>query len=298
MSSKSYGFSVAHDRWRVIGPLELLVLALLVVLVCWLVFPRDLSSILRNARMDAVTLSYARTWLQARPDDYELRLLMARDLIELGLFEQAEEQLDYVAGQSNQRELLNLQAWLRARLPFVALMALPAEERADSPISVEAGFALRRVDPTDLGDDEVRRYADMALLLGNLDAAVRAYHLLAERQPSPSTWYRQAATDLLAHGRYRAAANEYLLAMESQTDPALRRADFLQALATLQAGGLLDQALAVGRRQGPAFADQPEVLYRLMNLARAAGDHRQAQFYATRLLRLDADPTPVTGDGA
>lgn len=287
MSSTSYGFSVAHERWRVIGPLELLVLALLVVLVCWLVFPRDLSSGLRNARMDAVTLSYARTWLQAKPDDYDLRLLMARELIELGLFEQANHQLDYVAGHSEQRTLLNFQAWLRARLPFVALMAVPPEERADSAIAVEAAFAFRRVDPSALDNEEVLRYADMALLLGNLDAAVRAYHLLADRQPSPSVWYRQAGRSLLAHGRYQAAADEYLRAMENHTDPALRQSDFLEALSILQAGGLLDRALALGDRLGPVFHDQPEVLYRLMNLARAAGDHDRAQFYAGRLLRLD-----------
>ena len=295
MSSRSYGFSAPHERWRVIGPLELLMLALLVVLVCWLVFSRDLAVTLRNARMDAVTLSYAGSWLQAKPDDYELRLLIAQDLIDLGLLQEATKQLDYVAGYSDQRELLNRQAWLRARLPFVALMAVPPEQRPDSPIALEAGAALRRVNPATLNDDEVRRYANMALLLGELDDTVRAYHLLAERQPLPGPWYRQAASDLLAHGRYLAAADEYLLAMESGTDPEQRQADFLQALATLQAGGLLQRALAVGRGRGGAFADQPEVLYRLMNLARAAGDHRQAQFYATRLLRLDANPA---GDGA
>lgn len=298
MSSTSYGFNAAHERWRVIGPWELVVLGFLVVLVCWLVFPRDLSSGLRNARMDAVTLSYARTWLKARPEDYELRLLMARDLIDLGLFRQAGDQLDYVAGHSDQREQLNLQAWLRARLPFVALMAVPPEERADSAIAVEAGYAFRRVDPTTLDNEEVRRYADMALALGNPEAAVRAYHVLADRQPSPTVWYRQAARDLLAHGRYRGAADEYLRAMDSQSDPAQRRDDFLRALATLQAGGLLEQALDEGRRRGAAFHDQPEVLYRLMNLARAAGDHGQAQSYARRLLRLDDTGAVPAGAGA
>ncbi|MFP1683532.1 hypothetical protein ACLD0W_13545 [Alloalcanivorax sp. C16-1] len=287
MSSTSYGFSVAHERWRVIGPLELLVLGLLVVLVGWLVFPRDLSSGLRAARMDAVTLSYAQTWLRAEPDDYDLRLLMARDLIELGLFGQAREQLDYLADHARQPDLLNAQAWLRSRLPFVALMGLPPEERASSALQQQAVVAFRQVDPAGLDNEDVLRYADMALLLGDLDAAVRAYHLLAARQPSPSAWYRQAARSLLAQGRYQAAADEYLRAMENQTDPALRRADFLRALTTLQAGGLLDQALAVGGRLGPEFYHQPAVLYRLMTLARAAGDHGQAQFYAGRLLRLD-----------
>ena len=293
MSSTRYGSNVTDERWRVIGPSELVVLALLVVLVCWLVFPRDLSSVLRSARLDAVTLSYARSWLQAKPDDQELRLLMAADLIDLGLFQQAAEQLDYVADHAERGDLLNQEAWLRARLPFMALMAMPVAERAGSPLAARASAALRRVDPVPLDDQELERYADMALLLGNLDAAVRAYHVLAERQGAPADGYRRSAAQLLAHGRYRAAADESLLAMESQTDAAERQADFLQALATLQAGGLLDQALAEGRRLWPTFADQPEVLYRLMNLARAAGDHAGAQFFAARLLRLDGTGAPA-----
>ena len=114
MSSTSYGYSVDSERRRVIGLTELAALVVLVAVVCWLVFPRDLSDTLRNADLDAVTLSYSTAWLKAKPDDHALRLVLARDLIELGRFAEADKQLDYVAANTVQPSLLDELQWLRA----------------------------------------------------------------------------------------------------------------------------------------------------------------------------------------
>jgi len=76
--------------------------------------------------------------------------------------------------------------------------------------------------------------------------------------------------------------------MRAQQDGA-GRADFLKAVSTLQAGGLSGQALGVAARWEGAFLNDSEVLYRLMSLARAAGDGVRAQHYAVLLLRLRKD---------
>ena len=73
--------------------------------------------------------------------------------------------------------------------------------------------------------------------------------------------------------------------MRAQQDGA-GRADFLKAVSTLQAGGLSGQALGVAARWEGTFLNDSEVLYRLMSLARAAGDGVRAQHYAVLLLRL------------
>ena len=286
MSLADYGYSARTERWRVIRPVELGGLGLLVMLVCWLVFPRQLATTLRAARMDAVTLSYAESWLRARPEDYELRLLVARDLIELGLTEEAAAQLDYVASHTRRREWLDQRAWLAARLPFVAYMAVAPSERAGHPLGEEATRAFEAVDPGTLDAPSLRDYAAMAEALARPAAAVRAFHLIADRSDDRAVWYREAARIWLAQGRYGASAEERLRAMDAEPDADRRREDFLQALATLQAGSLFDQAMAVARRRAPAYRDQPEVLYRLMNLARASGDARQARYFAALLLEL------------
>ena len=78
MSSMSYGYNVRTERLRVLGLPELFAFLILIGVVCWMVFPRDLSSSLRSARLDAVTFSYMQAWLKAKPDDHELRLLIDR----------------------------------------------------------------------------------------------------------------------------------------------------------------------------------------------------------------------------
>lgn len=288
MSSTSYGYSVDSERRRVIGLTELAALVVLVAVVCWLVFPRDLSDTLRNADLDAVTLSYSTAWLKAKPDDHALRLVLARDLIELGRFAEADTQLDYVAANTSQPSLLDQLRWLRARLPFVALMAIAPAERGGSVLSTRARVALSKVQPERLETAQLQRYAEMALILGNLDLAVGAYHLLAVQAPPAWQWHRKAGDALLARGRYARASEEYILAMRAQQGGA-GRADFLKAVTTLQAGGLSGQALDVAARWEGVFLNDSEVLYRLMSLARAAGEGARAQHYAVLLLRLRKD---------
>ena len=288
MSSTSYGYSVDSERRRGIGLTELAALVVLVAVVCWLVFPRDLSDTLRNADLDAVTLSYSTAWLKAKPDDHALRLVLARDLIELGRFAEADKQLDYVAANTVQPSLLDELQWLRARLPFVALMAMAPAERGGSALSARARVALAKVRPERLETAQLQQYAEMALIMGNLDLAVSAYHLLAVQAPPAWQWHRKAGDAMLARGRYARASEEYILAMRAQQDGA-GRADFLKAVSTLQAGGLSGQALGVAARWEGAFLNDSEVLYRLMSLARAAGDGVRAQHYAVLLLRLRKD---------
>lgn len=165
-------------------------------------------------------------------------------------------------------------------------MALAPAQRDGSEFNGRARAAFGQVLPDRLNDAQLPRYAEMALLLGKLDAAVRAYHLLATRQPPAPRWYRAAGDALLAQGRYEQAAEEYLLAMRAQETVEGRRRDFLKVLATLQAGGLMDRSLNIAARWEENFLDDPEVLYRLMNLARAAGNGDRAQHYAVLLLRL------------
>ncbi|WP_133490551.1 MULTISPECIES: hypothetical protein [Alcanivorax] len=287
MSSTSYGYSVARDRWRIVGPPELLALVLLIGVVCWLVFPRDLAGSLRSARMDAVTLSYTNAWLRAKPDDFGVRLVLARNLMDLGLLQQAEEQLDHLSRHASDPSTLATQAWLRSRLPFVALMEIPARQRRDDPLWGQSRAALERVDRTTLSLRQLERYAEMALILDLPDAAVQAYRQLAARQAYPGAWYARGAAALLARGQYREAADEYLLAMASQENHYGRRRYFLAALSSLESGGLIREAAALGQREAAPFLNDQKVLYRLMNMARAAGEYQLAERYAILLLKLD-----------
>ena len=58
MSSKSYGYTVRTERLRVLGPTELFACLLLILVVCWLAFPRDLAVTLRNARLAEIAVGF------------------------------------------------------------------------------------------------------------------------------------------------------------------------------------------------------------------------------------------------
>jgi tetratricopeptide (TPR) repeat protein len=284
MGSKSYGYTVRTERLRVLSPTELLACLLLILVVCWLAFPRDLATTLRNARLDAVTLSYMQAWLKAKPDDHELRLLLARELIVLGRFGEADAQLDWVeaaeAGYGPQVR------WLRLQWDFKRLMAMEPELRVASRLQADTLASVRSQDWSALNGDQRRELAEMALALGEVEQAVRYYRLLATEAERPSDWYEKAGRVLLGQGNYLASGLAYGEAMEAAVAAAARKQYFLEALAALEAGSLHDVALRFASRYEHFYYQDKAVLYRLMRLAQAGGNLAQAQRYAVRLLRL------------
>ncbi|MCG8392890.1 MAG: hypothetical protein MI745_07390 [Pseudomonadales bacterium] len=287
MSSTSYGYDVRTERLRVVGLPELLAFLLALGVVCWLAFPRELHSTLRNARLDAVSLSYMQAWLKAKPDDYELRLLMARELIKLGRFSEADAQLAYVAGNDDRygQEI----AWLRLNRDFNRLMTIEPGNRAGTMLHFETAQQLDQQDWSGLDSEQRLRYARMALLLGEVRRAADAYQRIASASMNASFWHEKAAKTLLAHGQYRAAARSHMDAMQASDNYGMRRRYFLAALATLEAGGYHQEALLLASTHERRFYQDKWVLYRLMRLAQAGGNLAQAQRYAIRLLKLPDD---------
>ena len=186
MGSMSYGYNVRTERLRVVGLPELFAFLILIGVVCWMLFPRDLSSSLRTARLDAVTFSYMQAWLKAKPDDQELRLLMARELILQGNFVAADEQLQVVAADNNGRYDTQI-AWLELRRDFTRLMAIDADNRRGTMLEHETLTRLRAIDWASLNSEKRIRFADMALAMGSVDLAVQAYRRLADSAANPAS---------------------------------------------------------------------------------------------------------------
>lgn len=293
MSSTRYGFAASRKRLVVLSGAELLTVATLVIVACWLVFPRDLSSVLRHsARVDGVTLSYMRSWLAAKPDDYGLRLVLAKALINHGEFSAATEQLDLVAAAKAAEYEPRLR-WLRLNMAFTQLMAVSPSQRRGSPWWPVSTNALSLVDIGELDTPQRVSYAEMSLALGDAESALAVYRALARADSESQAWYVRLAEVLLSQGRYQDAADTYIEAMRATSDGVLRKRYFLLAINALEAGNMQREALRLAGIEEQFFRDDSDVLFRLMKLAQAVGDLALAQHYATQLLRL----TPPEGEG-
>lgn len=288
MGSKSYGYNVRTERLSVARLPELAMLLIVILVSFWLVFPRDLSDILRNSRLDAVSLTYMKAWLRAKPDDYELRMLLARELVELGEYRQASHQLELIP-RGKQFGFDAEIAWLELRRDFIQLMAIQPAQRPGSSLYPSTRDRLVALDTSGLDAERADQAAEMAMAMGLVDQAVRLYRHLAVNGHGAEKLHALSARLLLGDGRYREAADAHLAAMDASDDYQVRRKAFLSALEVLQAGELYADAIRVMRERDQAFIEDKQVLYRLMNLSLACGDVAQAQHYAVLLLRLPED---------
>ncbi len=288
MGSKSYGLNVRTDRLSVARLPELAILLTVILVSFWLVFPRNLSDILRNSHLDAVSLSYMQAWLRAKPDDYELRLLLARELIELGEYQQASYQLELIP-RGEQFGFETEIAWLTLRRDFIQLMAIEPPQRPGTALYPRTREGLQALDINSLSAERADQAAEMAMAMGLVDQAVRLYRQLAVNGYGTEKLHALSARLLLGEGRYLEAAQAHLEAMDASDDYAARRMAFLSALEVLQAGEMYEDAVRVMRERDQAFLQDKDVLYRLMNLSLACADVPQAQHYAVLLLRLPED---------
>lgn len=288
MGSKSYGYNVRTERLSVARLSELAVLLLVILVAFWLVFPRDLADILRNSRLDAVSLSYMKAWLRAKPDDYELRMLLARELVELGEYQQASYQMELIP-RGDEFGFDAEIAWLELRRDFVQLMALQPGERPGSYLYPKTRERLENLNTAPLSVTQTDQAAEMAMAMGLVDQTVRLYRQLAAQGQSAEKLHALSARLLLGDGRYREAADAHLAAMDASDNYAARRKAFLSALEVLQAGERYADAIQVMRERDQAFLQDKAMLYRLMNLSLACADVPQAQHYAVLLLRLPED---------
>lgn len=285
MGSKSYGYDVRTERLRVARLRELGVLLVVILVAFWLVFPRNLSETLRNSRLDAVSLSYMKAWLRAKPDDYELRMLLARELIELGEYRQASYQMELIPRGAQFGFDAEL-AWLELRRDFIQLMAVQPADRPGSSLYPDTRKGLQSLDTSELSLARAEQAAEMAMAMGLVDQAVRLYRQQAARGQQSEKLHDLTARLLLGDGRYLEAAEAHLAAMDASDNYAARRKAFLSALEVLQAGERYADAIRVMRERDQDFLQDKDVLYRLMNLSLACADVPQAQHYAVLLLRL------------
>ena len=289
MSLETYGYSAQNKRIKLISKSELLAFVMLVFIVCWLIFPRDLSLTLRDSELDAVSKQYIEIWLQAKPDDVQLRILLAQGLIHLGQLEQASQHLKIIQ-KSHKKSIAAQGYWLHAQLEFERLMAIQPADRREHLLWAISKQALSYVDYRILEPKEIAQYIRMSLLLGfTKDAFSAASYWLQTNNPD-SQEITVIADSFAAYQSHSAAASLYIQALIKTQNPEQKSVYFLFALASYQAGSLFGGGTELIQRFARLFLDDEKILYRIVQFARAADNHALASFYASHLMGLEVKP--------
>jgi tetratricopeptide (TPR) repeat protein len=268
----------------------LLGVAFMMGVVLAAVFPsgREFAELTGKHRVDAYSIAYLTVLTRAKRDDAHLRLVFARQLAELGRWEEA---ISALAG-------VTFDASTRGDAHTLRLDVLVARARSFPLDSSERSLALETVHrelnaASELSwpPERARELANLALQLEDPALAARYYLAAAELETLPSA-RAEALADagkwLRASGDTRGAAECFQRAAD-RTDDRERKARYLLAGAdALEAHGRPCDAAALLR---PLAKDATDVAFvdRAAALSTSCGDVDEAKRIGRRLVELAPD---------
>lgn len=241
-----------------------------------------------SGRSDQLTVEYIKVFLKAQPANAALRAELVKQMIDLGQFEEARQQLALLQMDSSASARLSA-AWLQYRIRQQEAFALPpgSPERASMLAQLHEQLTVLMTYP--LTAQQWLILSQDALALGDSASARAAFaRLLADGGPADMP-YAEAVRlghQSLGVGDYHSSASFYLLAMHHAGSLDARRENFLDAMRTLQAGGLYQEALAAADANIGSLANDKAVLLFLTHLAQAANRPDAAERYVKQLLQL------------
>ena len=218
---------------------------------------------------------YLEAALKSRPDDHQLRLVLAQTWLGSGCYRKALQVLDGFG--------TNLPAEIQREADLLRYAVLREQlqlEEGDSTTRGTFQALARRQLQNERRDQELARLEFDAASLGLPDIAEAARQRRKQLHPAPET-------ALLTAERYREEAAAAFSAMEKAATTAERRSHFLKGVQTLQSGNLPLEALQQGERYLAPLAHDQETLMVMTRIALAAGKPDKAQAFIRRALGMD-----------
>ncbi|MDL1863443.1 hypothetical protein FBR04_20820, partial [Betaproteobacteria bacterium PRO7] len=288
--------AAARDRQRLIPPWMAVGLGLLVAGGLALTFPYQSleSRIARETRtVDPLRIEYLRLWLRVRPEEHGLRMLLARQLAEIGDYAGARAELRALPRDADPQAAARM-ALLEVDIGLREAYALAHDDARRERLLGELRAQLDAMTRTAWPASMEVELAERAAQAGAFDAAAFWHERLLARdaQLSANAW-EAAARRMAALGASELAARLYFRAQSVATRRDEKRRLFVAALRTLEGAGLYDAALAAAEVQLGVLGNDTATLEFLTRFALAANRPDVAQRYATRLLRLSLAPAAI-----
>lgn len=251
-----------------------LILTLAGVVLCALYFMHPRGGL--RARMTStdapseVSVAYLEAWLRVQPDNEEILSVLGVQYVRLGRDEDARRivaRMQTLPNDELRREALLLSLQLDQREAFSFPDDDPRRAAALQRVRAQVTQAATLTWPT----DSLQTLAEVAASVNAQALAGQLYARLAEQDTAhQARWNREVVRFAMYGGDYRGAADGWFRLQAGAASFDAQRDCFVNGIRALQAGNLLDEALAAAQAHGAAFAHDRQTLVLLLNLARAA----------------------------
>lgn len=268
-------------------------IALLAILMCgalWLLFPRvDLERQLANTRDESeLSMSYLTNLLRSDPGNERLQaLLKAKELRQMEIKRAAQEASRHALPHA---AAAAWKQWQELYTDYQNAEKLSAKStRQIDLLRPQVLDALRAIPRKDLSQEQVLYLASSSLVLRDVPLALTLYENLAQNTPeaaAKSAIYAEASRQLLGFSQYDDASRLLKKASEVAGSPKQTREYLLDAIQVLQSANRSKDALALAESNLETLGDEPVVLLKLIELARAAGQPATAEKYVKQLLKI------------
>ena len=253
-------------------------------------FPKEriFNQVAQASQASTVSTFFLDNLLKAKPDDEDLRFLLARHQLEIGQVQKAKETVSSILSSQNP------DVWLRAHLLNLRILEIQTfaffegtQTRRDGLRQMGQHIETILQQTSEPDPHMLTQLAQSALKAGHQNLARSIYERLGQQsEPYTEEWYAKAAELALGQGDYQKAADLYFSAQRQSTSRSKQRTYYLAALRTLQSGNFLKEALQQANAHIGGLKNDESTLFFLVSLGRAAGDGAFAEKYVKDLLRV------------
>lgn len=245
---------------------------------------------------DALQIAYLNAWLTANPNDHGLRLVLARGLTQRGEFAAARAHLRALeSGLARMEPVVADRAVMQfLDTDMAALYSLsPSDPRyAQELAAVRDRLGMIARQPR--GQAVEARLIEQAIAVGARETAAALYaRALIEGHAHGTSWWQQAAEQMLGLGDVPLAVRLLMRARDTSRTLEGQRRQFIAALQALRGANRMADALVFAETEIGALAGDVATLEYLTRLALAAGRPDLAQRYAQQMLRLSLLPAVI-----
>lgn len=244
------------------------------------------TRIVHDSAPSELTVAYLEAWLRGAPTDPDYLSALANQYLALGRCDQAQataSRLSALGVQQSRRQAIQIELRCDEQRAFAA----PADSPRRAALLARVIARLDAAAQLDWDVPQLESLSKQALSVGAPTVAARYQQRLAQTDSGRRVyWQRQAAHQWLASGEYRRAAAAYFAAQASAANIDEARDAFIAGVRALQAGNLLDEALAQAQAHVDGLADDRRTLEVLLQLARAAQRPDLVDRYARALMKF------------